>query len=64
MNDALVLYYDPAIVAAPTVTVVQTMSGSDVIWNVGLDGDTLMRVDVGASGIVVTPSDIMLMTPV
>ncbi len=64
VEDALVLYYDPAVVAAPTVTVAAVAGPGGTIWNVGLDGDVLMRVDVGTSGITILQTDIMLMTPV
>lgn len=64
VNDELVLYYDPAVVTAPTVTVTSTTGSGGTVWNVGLDGDVLMRVDVGTRGIVVQPTDILLLTPV
>ncbi|NNJ69610.1 MAG: calcium-binding protein [Boseongicola sp.] len=61
--DQLVLYYDPAVLTDPTVTVTPIDIGGETTFQVGLDGDVLMLVELGTTGGVVAPTDVDLRTP-
>ncbi|MBT8458273.1 MAG: hypothetical protein KJN60_01225, partial [Boseongicola sp.] len=59
----LVLYYDPTILTDPDVTVTTIDIGGDITYQIGLDGDVLMLIQMGTSGGAIVPTDIDLRTP-
>ncbi|NNL17602.1 MAG: hypothetical protein HKP37_02565, partial [Boseongicola sp.] len=61
--DQLVLYYDPTILTDPDVTVTTIDIGGDITYQIGLDGDVLMLIQMGTSGGAIVPTDIDLRTP-
>ena len=61
--DQLVLYYDPAVLSDPDVTVTSVEIAGETVFQVGLDGDVLMLIDMGTTGGVVVPTDVDLRTP-
>ncbi|NNJ69587.1 MAG: hypothetical protein HKP54_16290 [Boseongicola sp.] len=61
--DQLVLYYDPAVLSDPDITVTSVDIGGEITYQVGLDGNVLMLIDMGTTGGVVLPGDIDLRTP-
>ena len=61
--DKLVLYYDPAFLTDPEVTVTAINIGGEITYQVGLNSDVLMLVKAGTFEGTVTPEDIDLRTP-
>lgn len=61
--DKLVLYYDPSVLTDPAVTVTSVDIGGEITYQVGLDGDVLMLIDMGTTGGVVLPNEVDLRTP-
>jgi len=61
--DKLVLYYDPAVLTDPVVTVAAIDIGGEITYQVGLDGVVLMLIEMGVTGGVAAPGDVDLRTP-
>lgn len=61
--DKLVLYYDPAVLTDPDVTVTTVDIGGDITYQLRLDGTVLMLLEMGMTGGVVDPGTVALRTP-